>query len=58
MPTYDFKCRNCESTVTIAIGIRENLINPVCATCQAAMIRDYAIAAVEFKGSGWASKEK
>lgn len=56
MPSYDFKCSKCESVETVVFGIKEELIAPKC--CKAAMTRQYGLQAVQFKGSGWASKEK
>ena len=58
MPSYDYKCKTCDNTTTLIIGIKEQAQTPICANCKAEMVRSYGIAAVKFKGSGWASKEK
>lgn len=58
MPSYDFFCRDCGDAVTVAISIEKKLTVPVCAKCKSAMVRSFGVQAIQFKGRGWASKEK
>jgi putative FmdB family regulatory protein len=52
MPVYDFKCE-CGKTSTITIGIAD-VENFVCkCICGRPMVRQFGVAAVTFKGSGW-----
>ena len=55
MPSYDYKCRTCDSRVSIVTGIDKPLEVPICSACKAEMVRDYGILAVKFKGKGFYS---
>lgn len=55
MPNYDYKCRTCDSKVSIVTGIDKPLEVPICSACKAEMVRDYGILAVKFKGKGFYS---
>ena len=57
MPNYDYVCTNC--------GLRIEVTHPVqghgptvCTNCGGPMRKAVAAAAVHFKGSGWARKER
>jgi putative FmdB family regulatory protein len=58
MPSYDYKCKSCDNTVSLVVSIKDDPQTPVCVDCKAEMVRSYGIQAVQFKGSGWASKTK
>ena len=53
MPDYAFKCKFCDYVCTTWKGFTEMIIYPICPNCDTQMIRDYRIAGVHFKGSGW-----
>ena len=57
MPTYAFKCITCPQTITITSPMGE-VKRPKCLNCQTDMVRDYSFSGVQFKGSGFYSKEK
>tara|TARA_R110000822_G_scaffold170137_4_gene310032 strand:+ start:718 stop:894 length:177 start_codon:yes stop_codon:yes gene_type:complete len=58
MPNYDFYCRECADAVTVLASIEKKINVPVCAKCKQAMVRRFGVEAIQFKGRGWASKEK
>ena len=58
MPTYDYKCNTCEQTITIYAGIEEEVLTPICAHCQADMVRDYNFRSFKFNGKGFYSTDK
>lgn len=53
MPEYAFKCQTCTYVCTTWKGFTEAMVYPNCPNCEVAMIRDYRIAGVHFKGSGF-----
>jgi putative FmdB family regulatory protein len=54
MPVYDYKCNDCDSTITIVRSIKDDEQTPICAHCAKEMTRAYESApAVTFKGKGW-----
>lgn len=57
MPNYAWKCKFCSYTLTQWKAFADEWIIPICPECDAEMIRDYRIAAVYFKGDGWAGKK-
>jgi predicted nucleic acid-binding Zn ribbon protein len=58
MATYDYKCGNCEQTVTLAAPITETPKAPVCIKCQIVMVRDYNFRSYKFNGKGFYSTDK
>lgn len=54
MPTYEFKCAECNKTTEIIAGFNDTVIEPTC--CGGAMTRNYSTPGIIFKGNGWASK--
>jgi putative FmdB family regulatory protein len=53
-PVYDYKCQDCESTITIVRSIKDDEHTPICAHCAREMTRSYDSApAITFKGKGW-----
>jgi len=57
MPSYDYACKTCESTITIVNAIQNKRPTPKCLACQVDMVREYGVVAVTFKGLGFASNE-
>ena len=53
MPTYDYRCTECDSTATISVKITDTPSVPVCASCTVTMVRVFGVGAVTFKGKGW-----
>ena len=58
MPTYDFKCRDCDNTATLITSIRDELKIPICANCKLDMVRDFGAPAIGFRGSGFYTTDK
>jgi putative FmdB family regulatory protein len=58
VPSYDYFCKTCDNQTTMVIGIKEELTVPTCAACATEMVRSFGVQAIQFKGRGWASKEK
>jgi len=58
MPTYDYKCRECDNSTTLITSIREELKIPICANCKLSMVRDYGSPAISFTGSGFYTTDK
>ena len=53
MPDYAWKCRLCGYRETIFKPFAVEWVIPDCPDCEVAMIRDYRISGVHFKGTGW-----
>jgi putative FmdB family regulatory protein len=53
MPTYDYRCTECDQTATVSVKITENPSVPVCVACGVTMVRVFGLGAVTFKGTGW-----
>jgi putative FmdB family regulatory protein len=59
MPAYDYKCQECENTITIIRGIADDEQTPICAHCAREMTRSYDSApSVTFKGNGFYKTDK
>lgn len=53
MPDYAYKCRFCKYTIDVFKEFAAEWVIPICPNCNTDMIRDYRVAGVHFKGSGW-----
>lgn len=58
MPTYDYKCGNCEQTITISAPINSTPQAPICSKCQQVMNRDYKFRSYKFNSKGFYSTDK
>ena len=58
MPSYDYKCKGCEQTVSVIASIEANPQAPICSACKVKMIRDYKFGSVAFRGKGFYSTDK
>lgn len=58
MPTYDYKCSDCETSATLITGIDKELSIPICIKCKAEMKRDYGSPSVKFIGKGFYTNER
>lgn len=58
MALYEYKCKSCNASVTIARGIADKEETPTCAPCNLPFYRVYSSVGVSFKGSGFYSKDK
>lgn len=57
MPTYDYKCQICEVVVEVVHSIMQD--SPaICEKCGNEMLRGVNLGYVQYKGAGWARKEK
>ena len=57
MPTYEYQCQ-CGATTTIVRSITAEENKPICAKCSKEMPRAYEPPPIQFKGGGWAGKDK
>jgi len=55
MPTYQYKCETCESTVSHVMTVSEERKMPECLPCKKDMVRVFSAPSLTFKGSGWGS---
>ena len=53
MPTYEYNCVTCETSVDIVRKFDEDEVLPPCPKCGYKMARVYTPAGVQFKGSGF-----
>ena len=58
MAIYEYKCKSCDASVTIARGINDEETIPVCASCANPLNRVYSSVGVTFNGSGFYSTDK
>jgi putative FmdB family regulatory protein len=58
MPTYEYTCKNCETSQHISRGINDPEQIVICEKCEHDMKRVYSVGAVTFNGSGFYSKDK
>ena len=57
MPTYDYVCTNCGHEVEVSHSVHGHGPS-VCPICGGQMRKAIVAAAVHFKGSGWARKDR
>lgn len=57
MPTYEFKCPQCEITVDKSFDVYSNH-SMFCEDCGVKMAKVFSSPGVIFKGDGWAGKKK
>jgi putative FmdB family regulatory protein len=55
MPTYQYICKECDSTISHLVPINESLVAPKCLSCQKEMERIFAVPNIAFRGGGWGS---
>jgi len=55
VPTYEFKCDKCNSTVELHRSFDEEGV-PTCTTCNSSMSRVWQAIPAHFKGGGWGGK--
>ena len=58
MAYYDYKCQDCDNTVTVSRGMTEDDPGYTCNTCNSTLTRVYSNVGVSFKGSGFYSTDK
>ena len=57
LPTYEFKCPQCEITVDKSFAVYSNH-SMFCEDCGVKMAKVFSSPGVIFKGDGWAGKSK
>lgn len=55
MPTYDFKCPECQVSIEQSFSVYSNA-TIWCSDCQIPMEKQFTSPGVIFKGDGWAGK--
>ena len=58
MPTYQYKCQRCATTLDYTNPINAPTNAPTCLLCGQITTRIYTTPAISFKGTGWASKPR
>jgi putative FmdB family regulatory protein len=58
MPTYEYKCPDCDFKIQVVRGIKDDDPGYECETCKTVMKKVFFIGAVTFNGSGFYSKDK
>ena len=58
MAFYDYKCLECDTTITVNRGMTEDDPGYTCETCNSELTRVYSNVGVSFKGSGFYSTDK
>ena len=58
MPSYNYKCSQCEAVLTVMRSMTESDPGYECKTCKIAMTRVYSLSGIVFNGSGFYSKDK
>lgn len=53
MPTYLFRCDQCDFTMEKTFLLAAAIIEPACLSCDRLMRRIYSAPGVSFKGTGW-----
>lgn len=56
MPTYDYKCRVCDTILELKVPFDER-DNATCPDCMNILIRQLSIPSVQFKGTGFYSTD-
>jgi putative FmdB family regulatory protein len=58
MALYEYKCKSCAASVTVARSITDKEEVPTCLSCNLPFYRVYSSVGVTFNGSGFYSKDK
>jgi len=58
MPTYEYKCNNCNITYSETRRITEAQILTECPTCDTKLLQRFSAPAVSFNGKGFYSTDK
>ena len=53
MPTYEYSCIECDRTIEINRGIKEDEVVPVCEICGYKMTKVYSSFGIQFRGGGF-----
>jgi putative FmdB family regulatory protein len=58
MPSYEYKCPQCNNKIVVSRGVNDADPGYECDTCKIPLTRVYSLGAVTFNGSGFYSKDK
>jgi len=58
MPTYDYKCGDCNAQDSVQASISDTPKAPECEICKVTMIRSYSFRSFKFNGKGFYSTDK
>lgn len=58
MPTYEYKCKDCETQVSDVRSINDPEPTINCAVCGKPMTKMFNLGAISFKGSGFYRTDK
>lgn len=58
MPTYNFKCPDCEKTLQEVRTFEDADKELLCDACNIAMHKVYSVGAIKFNGGGFYSNDK
>jgi putative FmdB family regulatory protein len=57
MPTYEYKCVDCDINVEIPKSFTQADTPELCEKCGEAMVKQYSSFGIQFKGSGFYSTD-
>lgn len=58
MPLYEYKCKQCDETMSVTRGFDDPEEEYKCSSCETTMSRVYFSPGVTFKGTGFYSTDK
>lgn len=58
MPTYNYTCKTCNTTITLNRSINDIEQTPLCTICDVNMFREYSWGSTVFKGKGFYNTDK
>lgn len=53
MPTYEYGCQDCKTSIEVVRGFNDEEVVPPCNSCGFKMVRTYGSFGIQFKGSGF-----
>ena len=53
MPSYDYRCNDCDLKLVVIRSLQEKERNLICPNDGSNLVRQYTSPAVTFKGTGW-----
>jgi putative FmdB family regulatory protein len=58
MAMYEYRCNDCNQSITITRSISDKEVIPECLTCKIKLSRVYSSVGVTFNGGGFYSTDK
>ena len=58
MPSYEYKCPECDVRLVVTRGVNDTDPGYECETCKIALTKVYSVGAIKFNGGGFYSNDK